>query len=91
MGHPFSIVFRRPRDILLPQEIHRKEHEDIGSFDLFLEPIGPDQVCCTGAAPAIHCVQQGLLAKANASHMGRSTTICVVICTVLLAPVSGLM
>jgi hypothetical protein len=52
----------------------------------------PDQVCRTGAAPAIHCVQQhGLLAKANTSRIGRSMTICVVICTVMLVPVSGRM
>ncbi len=42
-GRPFSIVFRGPRDILLPQQIYRVEHDDIGTFDLFLVPIGPDQ------------------------------------------------
>ncbi len=41
-GRPFSIVFRGPRDILLPQQIYRVEHDDIGTFDLFLVPIGPD-------------------------------------------------
>lgn len=40
---PFSIVFRAPKDLLLPQRIYRMEHEEIGTFDLFLVPIGPDE------------------------------------------------
>ncbi len=40
---PFSIVFRGPGEILLPQRIYRMEHEEIGTFDLFLVPIGPDE------------------------------------------------
>jgi Domain of unknown function (DUF6916) len=40
---PFSIVFRGPRDALLPQRIYRMEHEEIGAFDIFLVPIGPDE------------------------------------------------
>jgi len=40
---PFSIVFRGPRQILLPQRIYRMEHGAIGAFELFLVPIGPDQ------------------------------------------------
>jgi hypothetical protein len=39
---PFSLVFRGPRDVLLPQRTYRIEHEAIGAFDLFLVPIGPD-------------------------------------------------
>ncbi len=42
-GRPFSIVFRGPGDVLLPQRIYRMEHEEIGVFDLFLVPIGPDE------------------------------------------------
>ena len=41
---PFSIVFRGPHDLLLPQRIYRIEHDQIGAFDLFLVPIGPDQL-----------------------------------------------
>lgn len=41
-GRPFSIVFRGPKDVLLPQRIYRMEHEQIGAFDIFLVPIGPD-------------------------------------------------
>ena len=40
---PFSIVFRGPRDPLLPQRIYRMEHEEIGAFEIFLVPIGPDE------------------------------------------------
>ena len=40
---PFSIVFRGPGDVLLPQRIYRMEHEEIGASDLFLVPIGPDE------------------------------------------------
>lgn len=40
---PFSIVFRGPRDIPLSQRIYRLEHDAIGTFDLFLVPLGPDQ------------------------------------------------
>ena len=40
---PFSIVFRGPGDVLLPQRIYMIEHEEIGAFDLFLVPIGPDE------------------------------------------------
>jgi hypothetical protein len=42
-GRPFSIVFRGPGDVLLPQRIYRMEHPEIGAFDLFLVPIGPDE------------------------------------------------
>ena len=38
----FSIVFRAPMEPLLPQQIYRFEHREIGSFDLFIVPIGPD-------------------------------------------------
>ena len=41
-GRPFSIVFRGPGDILLPQRIYRVEHDQIGTFDLFIVPIGRD-------------------------------------------------
>jgi hypothetical protein len=39
---PFSIVFLGPRDPLLPQRIYRLEHEELGTLDLFLVPIGRD-------------------------------------------------
>jgi hypothetical protein len=39
---PFSVYFRGPRTPVLPQRIYRIEHHGMGSFDLFLVPIGPD-------------------------------------------------
>ena len=42
-GRPFSIVFRGPKDVLLSQRIYRMEHAEIGAFELFLVPIGPDE------------------------------------------------
>jgi hypothetical protein len=39
---PFSIVLRGPGDVVLPQRIYRVEHEEMGTLDLFLVPIGPD-------------------------------------------------
>jgi hypothetical protein len=39
---PFSIVFLGPRDPVLPQRIYRLEHDELGTLDLFLVPIGRD-------------------------------------------------
>jgi hypothetical protein len=39
----FSILFQGPREPLLPQHIYQMEHETMGSFDLFLVPIGRDE------------------------------------------------
>jgi hypothetical protein len=39
----FSIVLRGPIEPLLPQRIYQVEHPKIGSLDLFLVPIGPDE------------------------------------------------
>jgi hypothetical protein len=41
---PFSVVFRGPPGVPLPQRIYRLEHDRLGAFDLFLVPIGPDAV-----------------------------------------------
>ena len=41
--NPFSILFRGPKDRALAQGTFRMEHDEIGSFDLFLVPIGEDQ------------------------------------------------
>lgn len=40
---PFSIVFRGPPTPILPQRIYRLVHAEIGEFELFLVPIGPDE------------------------------------------------
>jgi hypothetical protein len=39
---PFSVFFRGPRNVVLPQAIYRVEHERLGALDIFLVPIGPD-------------------------------------------------
>lgn len=39
---PFSIVFRGPPTVVLPQRIYAVEHPGIGTFELFLVPIGSD-------------------------------------------------
>jgi hypothetical protein len=43
MREPFSLVFRGPKDRLLPQKIYKIEQEKLGTLELFLVPIGPDQ------------------------------------------------
>jgi hypothetical protein len=40
---PFSLVFRGPSGQEVAQRIYRLEHEELGAFDLFLVPIGPDE------------------------------------------------
>ena len=40
---PFSVVFRGPPEPVLPQRIYRFEHEELGSFELFIVPIGPGE------------------------------------------------
>jgi uncharacterized protein DUF6916 len=39
---PFSLLFRGPRTPVLPQRIYSLGHARLGTFDLFLVPIGPD-------------------------------------------------
>lgn len=39
---PFALVFIGPGDPRLVQRIHRLEHEVLGTLELFLVPIGPD-------------------------------------------------
>ena len=40
----FSLVFRGGPSPPLPQRINRLEHDELGSLDLFLVPLGPDDV-----------------------------------------------
>jgi hypothetical protein len=40
---PFSVVFRGPVEPILPQRIYPLENQDLGAFELFIVPIGPDQ------------------------------------------------
>lgn len=38
----FSLLFTGPLDLFLPQGIYRLEHDQLGTIDLFLVPIGKD-------------------------------------------------
>ena len=40
---PFSILFTGQLDPLLPQKTYSFQHEELGSFDLFIVPIGQDE------------------------------------------------
>ena len=40
---PFSLLFRGPMTPILPQRIYPLEHAQLGVFELFLVPVGPDQ------------------------------------------------
>ncbi len=40
---PFSILFRGPKDTNLPQDIYKVEHDKMGTVELFLVPIMPDE------------------------------------------------
>jgi hypothetical protein len=39
---PFSLLFRGPAEVTLEQLTHHLEHESLGSLDIFLVPIHPD-------------------------------------------------
>jgi hypothetical protein len=39
---PFSLSFRTPRTPVLPQRIYEVAHDELGSYEIFLVPIGPD-------------------------------------------------
>lgn len=41
---PFSLVFRGPKDALLQQQMFKVVHSALGELDIFLVPIGPDDV-----------------------------------------------
>jgi 2-phospho-L-lactate guanylyltransferase len=41
---PFSLVFHGPLQPVLPQGLYRVEHDQFGSVELFLVPIGPNEV-----------------------------------------------
>ena len=41
---PFSVVFRAPARPVLDQMIRRLQHPELGAFELFLVPIGPDDL-----------------------------------------------
>ena len=40
---PFSLEFRDAADDHVPQQTVAVEHDDLGSFDLFVVPLGPSE------------------------------------------------
>src|SRR5437764_14080846 len=42
----FSVFFKGPADILLPQHVYTLEHEQMGTFDIFLVPVARDASGC---------------------------------------------
>jgi hypothetical protein len=40
---PFSLVFRAPKEPIYPQRIYAVEHDELGTFEIFLVPIAPDE------------------------------------------------
>jgi hypothetical protein len=40
----FSLVFRGGPDSPLPQRIYRVEHHELGAMEIFLVPLGPDEL-----------------------------------------------
>jgi hypothetical protein len=40
---PFSLLFRGPREPVMPQRIRRLEHGALGRLELFLVPVGQDE------------------------------------------------
>jgi len=41
-GGSFSLLFRLPQTPLLPQAMYTFQHEEIGTFPLFIVPVGRD-------------------------------------------------
>ena len=41
---PFSLIFRGPVERTLPQRTYRMEHVTLGAIDIFIVPVGPDEV-----------------------------------------------
>jgi|HubBroStandDraft_3_1064219.scaffolds.fasta_scaffold03992_6 hypothetical protein len=39
---PFNLLFRGPRSPYARQGTHRLEHDEIGTLEIFLVPVGPD-------------------------------------------------
>ena len=41
---PFALLFRGPREFVLPQRIYDVEEESLGKAGIFLVPLGPDDL-----------------------------------------------
>src|SRR5262245_46300302 len=40
---PFSLIFRGPRGMVVPQGIYQIQQETLGTLEIFLVPVGPDE------------------------------------------------
>jgi hypothetical protein len=40
---PFSLVFRGQPGVVMPQQVYRLVHDTMGTLELFLVPIQPDE------------------------------------------------
>jgi hypothetical protein len=43
-GRPFALLFRVEEGPVLPQRIYPLEHDRLGRLELFLVPVGPDDL-----------------------------------------------
>jgi hypothetical protein len=50
---PFSVLFHGPLQPVMPQGIYRLEHDRLGTLELFIVPVGPDEPSAPGQAPAV--------------------------------------
>jgi hypothetical protein len=48
---PFSVLFHGPLEPVMPQGIYRVEHEQLGTMELFIVPVGPDGPSGPGQVP----------------------------------------
>ena len=48
---PFSVLFHGPLQPVAPQGIYRVEHAELGTLELFIVPVGPDEPTASGPAP----------------------------------------
>ena len=48
---PFSVLFHGPLEPVMPQGIYRLEHQQLGTLELFIVPVGPDEPRVPGEAP----------------------------------------
>ena len=48
---PFSVLLHGPLRPVMRQGIYRLEHEKLGTLELFIVPVGPDEPSAPGQAP----------------------------------------
>ena len=54
---PFSVLFHGPLQPVMPQGIYRVEHEQLGTLELFIVPVGPDEPRAPGQGPTAMCYE----------------------------------